>query len=78
MYKKCWTKVRNMKYVVMTAVLVRNICIHFHHPCRPQWKVTVEQLSLLDNQIDGFESSHSKSNSLEISRKISSWLWNQK
>ena len=55
-----------MKYVVMPVVLIYNICIHFHHPCRPQWKVTVEQLNLLDNQIDRFDSSHSKSNSLEI------------
>ena len=59
-----------MKYFVMTAVLVQNIGIHFHHPCRPQWKVIMEQLNLLDNRIDRFESSYSKSNSLEISRKI--------
>ena len=59
-----------MKYVVMTAILVHNICIHFHDPCRRKWKLTVEQLNLLDNQIERFESRHSKSNSLEISRKF--------
>ena len=61
---------------IMATIVFHNTYIHFDDPCEPRWNLTVEELDLIqNNDIPRFESRHSKSNSIEFSKKIGDWLW---
>lgn len=74
-FKMCEAKLYNIKYIIMAAVLLHNICIHFNDTCKPRWKLTVEQLELIDTQVERLETRMSKSNSMDTAKKIADWLW---
>ena len=74
--KKIEARMYSMKCIIMTTVVLHNICTHFNDPCGPRWKLTVEELDFIqNNDIPRFKSRHSKSNSIEFSKKIADWLW---
>ena len=45
-YKKCESKMHNVKYVVMACMLLHNLCIARQDPCNPQGKLNADELSL--------------------------------
>ena len=45
-YKKCESKMHNVKYVVMACMLLQKLCIARQDPCNPQWKLNADELSL--------------------------------
>ena len=77
LYKKCECKLYNIKYVIMAGVVLHNLCIHMDGPCKPRWKLIVEDFELIDQQVTRQENRDSKQKSCDISRKISEWLWSQ-
>ena len=78
LYKKCECKLHHVKYVIMSAVILHNICIYNNDPCQPRWRLDVKQIQLINGHASRLESAESKRLSTETSRKISNWLWNNK
>ena len=84
MLKECWwllckksvCEFYNAKYVIMVAVLLHNICIYKNDPCKPSWRLDVEHLVFVNDGTLQPESIDSKRQNIEISQKISEWLWN--
>ena len=50
-YKKCECKMHKVKYVVIASVLLHNLCIARQDPCKPRWKLHVDELSLVERNI---------------------------
>ena len=50
-YKKCESKMHKVKYVVIASVLLHNLCIARQDPCKPRWKLHVDELSLVARNI---------------------------
>ena len=46
MYKKCECKLYNVKYVIMIATVLHNICIYRNDTCNPRWRLEVENFGL--------------------------------
>ena len=59
-YKRCECKLHNMKYVIMATVLLHNLCIHTNDPCKPRWKIGVENLEFTDKSVFYKESRNTK------------------
>ena len=76
-YKKCECKLHIIKYVVMAAVVLHNLCIHTNDPCKPRWKISVENIEFTDKSVCRKESRNTKFISQEISQNICDWLWSQ-
>ena len=51
-YKKCECKLYNINYVTMVVVLLYNICIHRNDPCKPRWRLSVDDVELIDTESD--------------------------
>ena len=49
-YKKCECKLYNIKYVIMAVVLMHNICIHRNDPCKPRWRLNVDDIELIETE----------------------------
>ena len=49
-----------MKYVIMATVLLHNLCIHTNDPCKPRWKIDVENLEFTDKSVFYKESRNTK------------------
>ena len=69
---RCEAKLRNVKYIIMVSVLLHNLCIAKNDPCNPRWKLTVEELSLIQKNVTRHES---KAKAKNIAEKISEWIW---
>jgi len=74
-YKTCECKLYNIRYVIMAAVVLHNICIYRNDPCKPRWKLKVSNFELQNFATQREEGRHSKQESYEVSRKIMDWLW---
>ena len=61
----------SVKYVVMTCVLLHNLCIARQDLCNPRWKLHVDELSLVERNIPRTEN---KGQSREIAGKIAEWV----
>lgn len=71
-YKKCEVKLFNIKYVIMVCGLLHNLCIARNDPCKPRWKLEVQEISLIDKNVARIEN---KAESQRISNKIADWVW---
>ena len=70
-------EVYNTKHVIMVAVLLHNICFYGNDSCKLRLRLGVQHLELITHgtlQLENRDSKRQKS--LETSRKISKWLWN--
>ena len=47
-YKKCTCKLYNIKYVIMAILLLHNICVHRNDPCKPRWRLSLDDIKLTD------------------------------
>ena len=72
--KKPECRLKNVKYVIMTCVMLHNLCIELDDHCQPRWQVEVEQISGIPKQVDRYED---KIASTRNCMKISNWLWEQ-
>ena len=72
-YKEAEMKKFNLKYVVMSCIMLHNLCIELHDPCEPRWKLEVEEMELADMK---FNRLPSKKESNENARIICEWIWN--
>ena len=71
-YKKCESKMHNVKYVVMTCVFLHNLCNARLDPCNPRWKLHVDELSLVEKNIPRTKN---KGQLRETATKIAEWVW---
>ena len=72
LYKKTDVKLVNVKYVTLLCTLLHNLCIAMKDPCKPRWRLSVQELQLDDFIFDRQEN---KTESANISRKIVEWIW---
>ena len=72
LHKKTECRFDNIKYAILTSIVLHNICTHFLDSCKPRWVLKVKRLSVR-NKIRGREQDR---NASELNRlKISNWLW---
>ena len=55
----------------MAAIPLHNICMYKNDPCKPRWKLDVEQLELVNHGTLQLETRDSKRQSIKTSRQIS-------
>ena len=72
LYKKTDMRNFNLRYVVMECIKLHNLCIEHNDPCKPRWRLEVNDLKLseklLKRNVDINESNLNRT-------KISNWLW---
>ena len=62
----------NLRHVVMSCVMLHNLCIEYNDPCEPRWRLEVNDLELFEKPLK----SNSDINKSNLNRtKISNWLW---
>ena len=59
----------------MAAVVLHNICIFRNDPCKPRWRLEVDNFELHNFETQRGEGEQSKRENIEVSRKIMNWLW---
>ena len=74
LYKKTEMKTYNLKYIIMSCVMLHNLCISRNDPCNHRWRLTVAELELHDKIISRQQN---KGESNENANKIADWLWEQ-
>ena len=74
LYKKTEMKIYNLKYIVMSCVILHNLCIGRNDPWNPRWRLAVEELELNSADIPRHQS-NAESN--KNATKIANWLWEQ-
>ena len=47
-HKKTECRLKNVKYVIHTAIALHNICLHFNDPCKPRWVLKVRRVGIRD------------------------------
>ena len=68
LYKKVDCDMDNIQAIIMACILLHNICIFRNDPCKPRWRLKVEELNLIRGNGE-------QSNNSSIIRKIlMSWL----
>ena len=72
LYKKTDVKLVNVKYVTLLCILLHNLCIAVKDPCKPRWRLSVQELQLDDSIFDRQEN---KKESANISKQIAEWIW---
>ena len=50
-YKKCECKFYNIKHVITATVLLHNIFIHRNDPCKPRWRLSIDDIELIDTEL---------------------------
>ena len=60
----------------MAVVLLSNICIRRNDPCKPRWKIIVDDTESIES--DRTQHRNCPSKSMETAHKIYNWLWEQK
>ena len=73
LYKKTDCRLGNISSVIMTCITLHNICIHRDDPCKPRWRLDVNQLNLLRGN-----AGQTGADSDQIKTTITNWLWNLK
>ena len=66
-------RLSNLKYIVMTSVMLHNLSIDVSYPCLPLWRLLVENISLIRRRVEKREDI----NLSDANRsQIANWLWN--
>ena len=70
LHKKTECRLDNIKYAILTSIVLHNICIHFLDPCKPHWVLKAKRISVR-NKIRGREQDRNASelNRLKISNR---------
>ena len=74
LHKKTECRLENIKYIILTCIVLHNLCIHFHDPCKPRWERKIKHLRVR-NRIYGRQQDKNASERNRL--KISNWLWSQ-
>ena len=63
----------NLKYVIMSYMMLHNLCTSINDPCEPRWCLEVKELGLIKKDFIRTENKKEA----DLNRlKISNWLWN--
>lgn len=72
LYKKTECKLSNIQHVIMAGITLHNICITRYDPCRPRWRLKVNQLHLIRR---GARGGAEFPDPEEVRGRIANWLW---
>ena len=72
LYKKTEYCMFNLKYIIMAAIMLHNLCISCNDPCESRWRLEVHEFALFQDVVRREDKDMSDLNRL----KISNWLWN--
>ena len=73
LYKQTECRMYNLKYVIMSCIMLHNLCISVNDPCEPRWRLEVKELGLIKKDFIRTENK----GEADLNRlKISNWLWN--
>ena len=70
-YKKTGCKLKKIRHIIMTCIALHNICISRDDPCRPRWKLEIEELHLIRNRGNGEQDGEAD----QVRMRITNWLW---
>lgn len=81
MYKGRWRilltktecRLHNLKYVIMSCLMLHNLSIKYNNPCKLRWRLEVKELSLKTKRTTHAEAKNDYDLML---LKTSHWLWN--
>ena len=73
LYKKTEIRKFNLKYVIMSCIMLHNLCLEIDDPCKPRWRLNVKKLRLIDRDGPRMDGDMQQSNLNRM--KISNWLW---
>ena len=63
----------NLKYVIMSCIMLHNLFISVIDPCEPRWRLEVKELGLIRKDFIRTENKREA----DLNRlKIAEWLWN--
>ena len=51
LYKQTECRIYNLKYVIMSCIMLHNLCISVNDPCEPQWRLEVKELGLIKKRL---------------------------
>ena len=71
LYKKTECKLKNIRHVIMACIALHNICIARDDPCKPRWRLDIEQLHLIRNRGNGERDGEAD----QVRMRITNWLW---
>ena len=72
LYKTVEVKKHNVKYVIMSCIMLHNLCIEMNDPCNPRWILKVKELGMKNKWTSRGED---RTASMQNSEIISNWLW---
>ena len=73
LYKQTECRMYNLKYVIMSCIMLHNLCISVNDPCETRWRLEFKELGLIRKEFIRTE----KKGEADLNRlKISNWLWN--
>ena len=71
LYKYIEMRTFNLKYVFMACIMLHNLCIELNDPCKPRWKLDIQNIDLIEKSVMQDEDNQE----LNLNRtKISNWL----
>ena len=73
LYKNTECRLSNLKYVIMSCILLHNMCIGFDDPSEPRWKLDVKKLALFPKTKPKNQNPNTASSINRL--KIANWLW---
>ena len=68
LYKKNECDLDNIQLIIMTCIVLHNICIHRNDPCKRRWRLEVNELSLVRGTGQGGDAGTTR-------EAIGNWLW---
>lgn len=68
LYKKTECSLDNIQVIIMVCIVLHNICIHRNDPCKPRWRLEVDELNLI-------RGSGQAGDADTIWQVIADWLW---
>ena len=74
-YKKCESKLHNIKYIILACVFLHIFCIFMNDPFKSRWRLEIEEIEILNYEKQGKKERNGKNASCKISKQICNWLW---
>ncbi|KAK2559982.1 hypothetical protein P5673_017566 [Acropora cervicornis] len=68
LYKKTECALDNIQVIIMVCITLRNICIDRTDPCKPRWRLEVEELNLIRGSGHVGDSNATR-------QVMANWLW---
>ena len=51
LHKQTECRMYNLKYVIMSCIMLHNLCISVNDPCEPRWRLEVKELGVIKKDL---------------------------